>query len=56
MHEELYYHMRKRGVQFDVKTEYDTPDILVGASMKIEVRLHFFLLKEKSNPFWLVPR
>ncbi|KAJ8696129.1 hypothetical protein PTI98_006019 [Pleurotus ostreatus] len=36
VHEELYYHMHKRGVQFDVKTEYDTPDILVGASMKIE--------------------
>ncbi|KAL0956638.1 hypothetical protein HGRIS_002771 [Hohenbuehelia grisea] len=36
VHDEVYHHMRKRGILFDVNNEFDTPEILVGASVKIE--------------------
>lgn len=34
-HDALYHGLRKRGVAFDVKTEYDTKDIFVGASLAL---------------------
>lgn len=38
IHESVYRHMERRGIFFDVKNEYDTPDIMVGASMNLKVR------------------
>ncbi|KAF9488779.1 pyrolysin [Pleurotus eryngii] len=36
VHESVYRHMERRGILFDVKNEYDTPDIMVGASMNLK--------------------
>ncbi|KAL0952205.1 hypothetical protein HGRIS_008814 [Hohenbuehelia grisea] len=36
VHEEVYHIMRARGLEFEVVSEFDTKDIFVGASMKIE--------------------
>lgn len=45
-HEELYSAMRKRGVRFNVKTEFNQPDIIVAASLKLEVRLNIYICAE----------
>ncbi|GJE92794.1 peptidase S8 family domain-containing protein [Phanerochaete sordida] len=34
-HDALYHGLRKRGIPFDVRTQYDTKDIFVGASLAL---------------------
>ncbi|KAJ8509440.1 hypothetical protein ONZ45_g8388 [Pleurotus djamor] len=36
IHDYVYRHMRRRGIGFDVKHEYNAPDIMVGASMRLQ--------------------
>ncbi len=38
IHDSVYRHMERRGILFDVKNEYNAPDIMVGASMNLKVR------------------
>ncbi|KAJ7282961.1 subtilisin-like protease [Mycena rebaudengoi] len=34
-HEEVYHAMRKRGIGFRIEVEYDTPEIFVGAAIRL---------------------